>query len=387
MPWPTVLALALAAGALLLYARERRAKLSVKANAEESDRRHVAEVLRMERDRQAALDRVDAAERRFAHVTDAAPAAMLIVASTGRVERANPAAATLLGTSLDDLAGCAARDLARDGHAVRHDGRQVRVQMTKDAWKEAGEAWSVVWLRDAPAPHAVAPPSTRLASIGLACLDAAEHVRAPLASLRMSAQLAEDELRAGLGRPEGRLAAAVMTALSHQETLMTDIDRLERIAKTLDEATRAPDGTPDAVDVNALAEGALSRARLAGGIRVHKELLASAPALAVAAEVTQVIDALVRNAAEALEAEGGDLTVLTMDTPERVVVEVTDTAPLDHRKDARGMWLPAAPGHAPQHLTTGHATLDAHGGRISFMAHPGQGATFRVEMPRRSGPI
>ncbi|HWH07657.1 MAG TPA: PAS domain-containing protein, partial [Candidatus Thermoplasmatota archaeon] len=275
MLWPTVLALALAAGALLLHARERRGRLRAIADAQEAGRRHDEDLLRAQRERQAALDRLDAAERRLARVTDAAPDAMLL-ASSGRVERANPAAARLLGAPAEDLAGLAVRDLAHGGHAVQHGGHRVAVDETRAEWTEGGEAWSVVWLRERRAAPAPPQPSTRLARMGLASLDAAERLRAPLASLRMSATLANDELRAALGRPEGRLAAAVMTALSHEETLMTDLDRLERIAKTLDEATRAPDGTPGAIDVNALAEDVLARAPLPGGVRVHKELLASA---------------------------------------------------------------------------------------------------------------
>ncbi|HWH08130.1 MAG TPA: hypothetical protein VNX21_02955, partial [Candidatus Thermoplasmatota archaeon] len=81
-------------------------------------------------------------------------------------------------------------------------------------------------------------------------------------------------------------------------------------------------------------------------------------------------------------------TILTIDTPERVVVEVTDNAPVDARRDlTRGMWLPGASPAGHPRLATGHAPLDAHGGRISYMAHPGQGATFRVEMPRSTRPI
>ena len=156
MPWPTVLALALAGGALALYARERRARSRAEARADAADRRRAQDALRMERGRQAALDRVDALERRFRLVARAAPDAMLLVAADGRVAAANPAAARLLGTPEDALEGLAVRDLARDGHAVRRDGRRVPVEATRDAWKEGGEAWSVVWLREArppPAPH------------------------------------------------------------------------------------------------------------------------------------------------------------------------------------------------------------------------------------------
>lgn len=382
----TALALAAFVAAIAWALRERRLRRSGEAHARATAAAHQAAMLRGERARQLALDRIDQAERRLAHVADAASDALLIVAPDGAVASANAAASTLYRASSEDLEGLAARDLVRGEHALLGDGARVPVRVTRDAWKEGGESWGLVWLRDlSPGARALAERNAheararRLADAGLASLTAADHLRAPLASLRGAAARMEETLQAALAKPTTQ---AAMAALSQEEILMADIRTMERIVKTLEDATRATEGTPDAVDVNAVAEGALGRATLPGAVRVHKELLASAPAYAVEREIVDVLDALVRHAGEAMGEAGGDLTILTLDTPERVVIEVTDTGPVNDHAGSRGMWLPGVPGRPGAQPSGGAADIDARGGRISFLAHPGRGATFRVEMPR-----
>lgn len=166
----TLLALTLGAAGLagVLLRRARREVARVQAALARMEAKHQEERVRMERDRQAALEKVDAAERRFARVTDASAEAMLLVSPRGRVLAANQAAAALLGTPIEALVGASARDLVQEvGEstlAMRHDGARVPVRVTRAAWKERGSAHGALWLAPSggggrPHPDEAAAPA------------------------------------------------------------------------------------------------------------------------------------------------------------------------------------------------------------------------------------
>jgi signal transduction histidine kinase len=167
-------------------------------------------------------------------------------------------------------------------------------------------------------------------------------------------------------------------------TLESSVGYLDTLARNYAKLTPRVDRR--AVDVNAIASEIAASTSVATTIKVRTRLADNAPrALGDAVVIRRIIDNLVRNAVESLDAAGGEVTIATARAPNGGVrMTVTDTGrgmsseELDHafddffttKTDGTGLGLSVV-----RRLTT---DLD---GSVRVESAPARGTSFTIELP------
>lgn len=220
--------------------------------------------------------------------------------------------------------------------------------------------------------------SQRLAAIGEMAAMMAHEIRNPLAGMSLALRV----LRGARGDRE-----------TEDECLDDLAQCLGRINATVSRALDFSKARPVVLRPCALAaivEGAQHLTATyvrTSGVTLHVDLAEDLPALvADRDEIEQVIVNLVLNACKAMP-DGGAATIRAGATAAHVFVEVSDT----------GIGItPEQLGHVfdPFYSGFGEGTglglslcqriVEAHGGRIEVASRPGEGSTFRIELPRES---
>ena len=118
-------------------------------------------------------------------------------------------------------------------------------------------------------------------------------------------------------------------------------------------------------------------------IQVEELIPKELPVVAVDGDkIRQVLLNLIKNAAEAMPS-GGKITIEASATDNAVLLDITDT----------GIGIPLEVDPFEPFVTTKKAgtgiglvivrqIVIAHGGKISYRSRPGEGSTFRIELPR-----
>jgi len=177
------------------------------------------------------------------------------------------------------------------------------------------------------------------------------------------------------------------------EHLADDYARLERVARRFERI-----GQParrDPVDVADLAEvvAVYFRPRLptlAHAVTIETHSTSAAPVVQGDALLLEwALEALVKNAVDALTGRGGRITVSVMDEPDDVVLRVTDDGPgvpreIRHRLFDAGATTKV--GGWGMGLALARRIVDeGHGGRLELEASE-HGATFAARFPRETAP-
>ena len=127
--------------------------------------------------------------------------------------------------------------------------------------------------------------------------------------------------------------------------------------------------------------------RLKQGIEVSSDLAELPPVDCYASQMNQVFMNLLANACDAVE-NGGAIHLCTRSVPERasVVVEIRDTGPGIPAEQIERIFDPffttkdVGQGTGLG-LAITHSIVERHGGTIGVRSEPGEGTTFRVEVP------
>jgi signal transduction histidine kinase len=216
------------------------------------------------------------------------------------------------------------------------------------------------------------------------------HERA--ANLEIAAGMAH-EIRNPLTAVKGFLELT----LDHRATLpeytgiaLRELDRAISLLEDYCLFSRAPRITPtQRLNVDGLlSETALvARGLTASGPPVAISYLGSDPDLLVLADpprIKQILLNLCRNAVEAMPG-GGILGLRAAAQEGEVVLEVSDTGVGVPPSEAGRIFEPfytTKPAGTGLGLAVCRRVAEAHGGRLTFESRPGQGATFRLHLPR-----
>jgi len=217
------------------------------------------------------------------------------------------------------------------------------------------------------------------AAIGELSANIAHEIRNPLASLRGSIEM----LR------EGKIPE------KHRDKLMgiaiNETERLNNIVTDFLTYSRPKPLDIQKVDLNALLSDTLellkNTAQNMGNVIVRQEcegaLLVSLDPL----KIRQVFWNLGINALEAME-KGGELTVSTKETQDKVSVIFSDTGPGLSQDDLDKIFYPF---HTTKERGTGlglsiaYRIVEEHQGTIIVQSNPGSGTTFEIILPRIYG--
>ena len=335
----------------------------------------------------------------------------------GRVVTVNVAAETLTGCAASVLTGKPAtevfhhvpelRDLlletlrTRVGvpQAVlmlpRGEGPAIAVEVATTPLRGAeGQALGVVAiLRDLTPVRQLEEQlrrSDRLAALGTLAAGLAHEIKNPLTSImtfsRHVARRFDDE------RFRQRFQSVVPRELERINAIVDGLLRLARPARLVLAPVHLPPLVEQALELYAPQIEARR-------IRVRREWSISVPPIPGDAEhLYQAILNLVANAIDAMEEEGGTLTVrvgwpqtaagLGAAFRDRLVLEVMDTGSgikPEETADVFNPFFTTKSGGTGLGLAIAHKIVEDHGGTVTFRSTPGEGTVFTVALPVRAG--
>jgi len=220
----------------------------------------------------------------------------------------------------------------------------------------------------------------RLAAIGTTAAKIGHELANPLNGMSLTIQLLEQRLISQPSPPNDQVKATI-------KRLKDQISRLNQLAGQFHTMSRKEKYDLRPTEITGLIEDIIKDeeshfAELS--IQVNRSIPTALPVVDVDRDkIKQVLLNLIKNAAEAMPA-GGTITIDASTTENTVLVEITDTGtgialdvdPFEPftttKKDGTGLGLVIV-----------RQILTAHRGKISYRSRPGEGTTFRIELPQR----
>jgi|GEM_PF-1029383 len=245
------------------------------------------------------------------------------------------------------------------------------------------------------AMEAMVIQADKLAALGQLAAGVAHEINNPLASVSAYAEDLADRLRA-----EGPAAlSADGSAQSYLETIRRQVERAKGItANLLRFARQAPPEERNALDAASVNDVLRDTAALVGH-RIRRQLVEVRWALAdglplaraEAARLQQVVLNLLTNALDAMEPEGGTLTLESAATQEGILLRIGDTGHGIHPQDQARVFDPFYTTKPPGQgtglgLSICYGIISEWGGRLSLESEPGSGTTFTVALRPQAGP-
>jgi len=327
---------------------------------------------------------------------------VLTVGPDGSVATANPAAERMLSMSEFEMVPKAIGSLFRDDGGISGDvakvlsgrlplalrestlvtpgGKELHVQVSTSRMRAVGGTvlGAVVTLEDVSDIKALTAQlirADRLAAMGELTAGVAHEVRNPLGVIRASVQLLEDA-----HCDQARIFEAA-------EVIKQEIDRLDRVIKALLDFGRPSKPTLLHTDLNSVLEDVvLFTNRFAKQSSVHITFEAGDEVPLVNGDpdqLKQVFLNLVTNAVQAMDDEGGEITISSSGDGDYVTIAVQDTGPGISPQDLPKVFDPFFTKRAEGTglgLTIVHRIIDEHDGHIEVESTP-EGTTFNVTLP------
>ncbi|MGH2516116.1 MAG: two-component system sensor histidine kinase NtrB [Ktedonobacterales bacterium] len=205
-------------------------------------------------------------------------------------------------------------------------------------------------------------------------------VRNPLSAMRALVQGLEEEMS---DAPE---------CLNYTQRLTGEIDRLNRLLKSMGQVARLRGRPPEPLDPGAVLQRVaevFNHALNQRDIRLHVAVTPRVgPVLADPDQIQQMLVNLVANAADAMP-EGGTITLRArLDPRARTVLSVEDTGVgMDSEALERSLRPrhSSKPGGMGLGLTIVRGIVRQHGGRMRVTSAPGQGTSISVTFPHLPG--
>ena len=226
--------------------------------------------------------------------------------------------------------------------------------------------------------------SERLVAVGKMASMITHEVRNPLSSIGLNTELLEEELA---GLPDERVdeARALCAAIN------TEVDRLAAITEEYLQFARLPKPKLHAEDIGRIVTNLVEfeREQLAlRGVVVEVDVASDLPTVMVDdSQLRQCLLNLLRNAAEAVEENGGGQVTIGArrgPAPDLLEVRVKDDGRGVDAETAAKLFDPffsTKAGGTGLGLALTHQIVREHGGEIRVDSEPGAGATFVVLLP------
>jgi signal transduction histidine kinase len=220
--------------------------------------------------------------------------------------------------------------------------------------------------------------SERLAAVGKMAAMITHEVRNPLSSIGLNTELLEDELA-----PDAAEARALCRAITHE------VDRLTAITEEYLAFARLPKPKIAAEPINTLVDALASFVRedlAARKVELFVEHGTGDPiALVDPAQLRQCLINLVRNAADAVVANGGGhIWLRTRRAETRVAIEVADNGTgiaEELLPKLFDQFFSTKDGGNGLGLALTHQIVKDHGGELAVESKVGRGTTFTVTVP------
>jgi hypothetical protein len=377
-----------------------------------------------------------ASEARFRGLLDAAPDAMVITDSSGRIVYANRQAQTLFGYAVDELVGQPIEALIpesyRGGHvhhreryvanphtrpmgagldlyARRKDGVEFPVEISLSPLDTPQGMLAIAAVRDLTERKRIEAhvqalreeAEQRRAEAERAALTQAARRAEKLAALGTLAAGLAHELNNPIGIMSSRIEVMLLEGAELPGEVREDLkvlhrqtQRVARITQGLLSFARRSSGARAPVDLNyivretlLLVESQIAKA----GVRLSVDLAPELPAvLGDADTLQQVVLNLVTNARDAL-AGGGDIEILTrLRAPDVIELVVADTGPGIAPEDLPRLFDPfftTKPAGTGLGLSVTDGIVHEHSGTIDVESSPGRGTRFIVTFPALVAPL
>ena len=220
----------------------------------------------------------------------------------------------------------------------------------------------------------------RLATIGTTAAKIGHELANPLNGMSLTIQLLEQRLNRQPNPPDSQVTATV-------QRLKNEISRLNQLAGQFRTISRRERYSFKPSKLAGLIDDVIKIqmphfAQL--NIQIEHCIPTDPPIVTVDRDkIKQALLNLVKNAAEAMPG-GGKINIEVSTTQDGVFIDITDTGtgiPLDI--DAFEPFLTTKKEGTGIGLVIVRQVVIAHGGKISYRSRPGQGTTFRIELPRK----
>ena len=336
--------------------------------------------------------------------------AVLSIDRQGRIVLFNPAAERIFGYARDQVIGQKVNVLMGEPYATEHDEYISRYEKTGEARaigqirtvtarRQNGELFPIelsvteiamdqdvhyaAFIRDISEKTRLQSQlvdSERLAAIGSTAAKIGHELANPLNGMSLTVQLLEQRLSRMADASGSHLAPTIKRLkdeISRLQKLVGEFATISRKEKYVFRPVNLAQLIDDVVDLQA---PHLAQNR----IEIRTSLAPDLPLMSIDGDkMKQALLNLVKNAGEAMP-DGGRITIDAFMSDGVATLEITDTGegiPLDI--DAFEPFATTKKEGTGVGLVIVRQILTAHHGKISYRSKPGQGTTFRVELPQR----
>jgi len=348
------------------------------------------------------IDQVEQSRQSWAETVDAVSLALCLVDGWGRILRANRTFADLVNAAPADVIGRpwlalvpeSWREVIQQALGQAGSGREIDLRVDDRAFAVtafttgADQQQRVLVFLDRTERRRLQEQliqSEKMSAVGQLVAGVAHDLNNPLASVLGFADFLVES-------PDVPASIREPIRVIQEESL-----RAATIVRNLLGFARKQEHRRQRVSMRSLLESTLTLLRnqlMADRIDVTLNVEGELPGpLINANQIQQVFVNLINNASQAIASTGrpGEIVLTAHSEPEWIVVEVRDTGPGMPESLAAQVFEPFFT-TKPEGMGTGlglnicQGIVKEHGGRITLRTAPGQGATFRIELPLTPAP-
>ena len=337
--------------------------------------------------------------------------AVVSIDRRGCVVLFNPAAERIFGYTAEEIVGRKVNELMAEPYGSEHDQYIERYERTGEAHaigrirvvtgkRKNGELFPIelsvteievdkdvhyaAFIRDVSEKVKLQEQLVereRLATIGTTAAKIGHELANPLNGMSLTIQLLEQRLNRQPNPPDSQVAVTV-------QRLKNEISRLNQLAGQFRTISRRERYNFQPTELAGLIDDVIKIqtphfAQL--NIQIEQCISTAAPPFVTIDrdKIKQALLNLVKNAAEAMPG-GGKINIEVSPSEDSVFIDITDTGtgiPLDI--DAFEPFLTTKKDGTGIGLVIVRQVVVAHGGKISYRTRPGEGTTFRIELPKK----